>query len=250
MTTRRNFLRKAALGSAAISSTGAFTVLQASPASSNPDRIENRASEINIHEKLFPGWESSFEESGSVLLLRNGSVAIHGEVGFVSGNSRWSVTKSRDGVPDRFALVDLQDNVQGYFVLHTNGEQLQLLFYHRTAQSYQGLLSFKGKISFLSDSFPCITRAKADERVLSLSCGPTDSLLNDSLFAPESDTSLRLDAAILHIDTQGGGSYSFTMSGHIGESSEAVFTINLESNYFKNRYIPYYHSQYNYPSLA
>ena len=57
-------------------------------------------------------------------------------------------------------------------------------------------------------------------------------LLNDSLFAPESDTALRFDAAKFHLETVGESSYSFTMSGQISESSEAVFTFNLERELF------------------
>ena len=54
----------------------------------------------------------------------------------------------------------------------------------------QGELTYSGKITFLADSFASRTRAKVGERVLSLSSGSADSLLNDSLFAPESDTAL------------------------------------------------------------
>ena len=71
------------------------------------------------------------------------------------------------------------------------------------AQAYIGELSYKGRITFLADSFACRTRAKVGERVLSLSCGSADSRLNDSLFAPESDTALRLDAANLCLETVG-----------------------------------------------
>jgi hypothetical protein len=242
MTTRRNFLRKAALGSAAISATGRLAVLNAKNSAAISERIENTDTEKTTVEQVSSNWEVSFDESASALFLKNSSVSILGQLIFVSGDNKWIVAKSRDGLHNRYAIVDLQDNVQGYFVLNSNSGQLQLLFYHRTAQSYKGVLSFEGKISFLPDSFACKTKAKADERILSLSCGPSDSLLNDSLFAPKSDTILRVDAANLRIETEYSGSYSFTMSGQISDSSEAVFTFNLERNYFKDRYVPYYHA--------
>ena len=160
----------------------------------------------------------------------------------MSGPDKWTIVNSRDGVKNRYALVDLNDNVQGYFVLCQNAGHLQICFYHRTAQNYRGSLTFEGEITFFPDSFACRTRANEDERVLSLSCGMTDSLLNDSLFAPESDIILQLDAANLNLKSIGNGLYSFFMSGRIDESSEAVFIINLEKNYFKNRYVPYYHA--------
>jgi hypothetical protein len=242
MTTRRNFLRKAALGSAAISSVGGLSVLNAKSYSDIAEKKEKTDVGTTGVEQSFPGWEVSFEEPTSALLLKNGSVSIQGQLNFVSGTNKWTVAKSRDGLPDRYALVDLQGNVQGYFVFNQNCEQLELFYYHRTAQAYQGTLSFEGKITFLADSFACRTRAKEGERVLSLSCGSADSLLNDSLFAPESDTALLLNAANLRLETVGAGSYSFAMSGQICESSEEVFTLNLEKHYFKNRYVPYYHA--------
>jgi hypothetical protein len=242
MTTRRDFVRKAALGSAAISSVGGLSVMNLKSYSETERAKEKTAPGIISDEQSFPGWEVTFEEPKSTLLLKNGPVSIQGQLNFVSGKNKWTVAKSHDGIPDRYAFLDLQGNVQGYFVCNQNCEQLQVFYYHRTAQAYQGVLSFEGKITFLADSFACRTRAKEGERVLSLSCGPTDSLLNDSLFAPESDAALRLDAANLHLETLGAGSYSFTMSGQICESSQEVFTLNLVKNYFKNRYVPYYHA--------
>ena len=53
---------------------------------------------------------------------------------------------------------------------------------------------------------------------------------------------MQLDASSLKIETLGAGSYAFAMSGQIEESAEAAFTINLEKDYFKNRYVPYYHA--------
>ena len=241
MTTRRNFLRKAALGSAAITSVGSLTVLNSQNNSDNQSVIEKSGIETSRSEQAFPGWEVSFDESSSELLLYNGSLSIKGQLAFVSDSNKWIVSKSRDGVLTRYALVDMQGNVQGYIAFDQNHETLQLIYYHRTAQAYKGELTYSGIITFLPDSFTCRTRAKVGERVLALSCGVTDSLLNDSLFAPESDTALRLDAANLQLSTLRNGSYSFSMSGHIGESAEAVFSINLETYYFKHSFVPYYH---------
>jgi hypothetical protein len=241
MTSRRYFLRNTILGSAAISTVGGFTVLSADSNSGFLKLTEKSGSGTPGLEQAFPGWEVSFDESSSELLLTNGLVSVKGQLAFVSDSNNWTVSKSRDGVPNRYALVDLQNNVQGYIVFIQNCDQLQLLYYHRTAQSYKGELTYFGKIAFLADSFVCRTRAKVGERVLSLSSGSADSLLNDSLFAPEIDTALRLDAAILQLDTLGNGSYSFTMSGQICESAEDVFSLNLETNYYKNRHVPYYH---------
>jgi hypothetical protein len=241
MTTRRNFLRKAALGSAAFSSVAGLSAVSEKNYSLIEREAERSAPYSSNAEQTFPGWKVSFEEPSSELLLKNGPVIIRGELAFISDSIKWTVSKSRDGVADRLALVDLNNNVQGYIVFNQNSEQLQLIYYHRTAQAYRGELSYRGIITFLADSFACRTRAMEGERVLSLSFGSADSLLNDSLFAPESDLALRLDAANLRLGTTGNGSYSFTMAGQICESSEDVFTLNLKGDYFKDSYVPYYH---------
>ena len=239
---RREFIRKAVLGSAALSSGGGLSNAVFMSHYRNASGKKKNEIESTGTVPAFSGWEVSFDETTSSLSLINGQVEILGQLNFVSDTNKWTIAKSRDGVRDRYVFVDLSGNVQGYFVFDRNCEQLKLIFYHRTAQSYQGVLSFDGRINFLADSFVCRTRAKPGERVLSLSCGPADSLLNDSLFAPGSDTALVLDAANLHLRTLSAGSFSVSMSGQIGESSEAIFTVNIEENYFKNRYVPYYHA--------
>ncbi len=242
MKTRRDFLRKAAIGSAVISSCGGFTVLSTKSSANNVEGKEETVIGAKAKNPVFFNWDISLDEANSLLTLSNGEISLHGQVDFVSGTDKWAIAKSRDGVPDRYALIDTKGDVQGYFVFNQNGNQLQLLFYHRTAQAFKGVLSFEGKLAFLNDSFACRTKAKTGERVFALSCGATDSLLNDSLFAPESDTILQLDSANLSLKNVGNGEYSFIMSGHISESSEDVFTINVEEGYFSNRYVPYYHT--------
>ncbi|QGY46501.1 hypothetical protein GM418_23405 [Maribellus comscasis] len=241
MKTRREFIQKASVGSIALSSLCGFTTLD--------DRNIPVISGLNKGNKNIPfeepdytKWKVSFNESESTLSIVNGNVFIHGRLIFTSGTDQWTVVNSHDGVKSRYAFVDLKGDVQGYFVLCTNGEELKICFYHRTAQAYKGILTFTGGITFFKNSFACRTRAKEGERVLSLSCGITDSLQNDSLFAPENDTILQLDAGNLSIKNTGDGEYSFKMSGHIGESSESVFSMNLEKNYLKSRYVPYYHT--------
>jgi len=185
MTTRRNFLKKAALGSAAFSSVGGLTVLGAQNNSGiNPGKEES-GFEPTANQESFSGWDVSFDESSSELLLSNGSVLVKGQLSFVSDSTKWMVSNSRDGQSNRYALIDIQNNVQGYIVFNQNCNQIQLFYYHRTAQAYKGELSYTGRITFLPDSFACRTKARVGERVLSLSCGSTDSLLNDSLFAPK-----------------------------------------------------------------
>lgn len=241
MASRRDFIRKAALGSATISTVGGLSALGAENSSGTFSSRNGMAKDASAPFQTYPGWEIIFNEPAAELKLKNGTITISGQLRFESEGKKWSISKSRDGVPDRYAFVDPQGDVQGYFIISTDAGRLQLLFYHRTAQSYNGMLFYEGIITFEPVSFPCRTKPDQAERVLSLSCGSTDSLFNDSLFAPGSDTALSLDAAGVKICTLGPGAYSFAMSGRINESSEAAFTIHLDKDYFRNRYVPYYH---------
>jgi hypothetical protein len=241
MNNRRKFLKKAAIGSAAIAGLSGWSSLEAAGGASSacdtnmPEGAQKGESVANT------GWTAAFDEAASTVVLQNGQITLSGKLSFTSGGAQWTVARSRDGVADRYALVDTQGDVQGYFVLITDGEQLKLLFYHRTAQNYAGVLSFTGKIGFLEDSFPCRTVPLAGERVLPLSCGRTDSVLNDSLFSPSGDLALQIEAARLSLATESGGAYLFSMQGRIEEPSEAEWTFRVERNYFKSRYVPYYH---------
>ncbi|MDR0871397.1 MAG: alpha-galactosidase [Planctomycetaceae bacterium] len=184
----------------------------------------------------------SVELNKDELSLKNGQIAITGKLSFNSDGNVWTISPSRDGVANRFALVDTKNNVQGYIVFVPNGESIKLHFYHRTAQSYPGMLSFSGKIAFLKDGFPCRTKPQTNERVLPLQTENADSRLNDSLFSPENDTVLQLTAAQLQIRTLSKGHFAVDMSGQIHLPSEAEFTFSIESDYFKKRYVPYYHA--------
>ena len=178
---RREFLKKAALGSAAIVSVGGVSIIEATSNQTLPGRNElNKIDSIESN-SLPTGWKIVFSEETSELSLKHTDVEIKGILSFVSNGKNWVISKSRDGVPDRYTLIDPNDNVQGYFVLNSESGLLKLLFYHRTAQAYNGELAFDGKINYQPDCFACRTRAMVDERVLPLSYGNADSLLNDSL---------------------------------------------------------------------
>jgi hypothetical protein len=232
---RRDFLKKATLGSIAITSAGSLSVFEAHSKTLVPEEIKT----TNPLELTKP-WEISFNEVKNELSLINGPVKIKGQINFYSEDKKWTISNSRDGVLNRYALIDTNGNVQGYFVLNPDFGQVQFLFYHRTAQAYEGELTFEGTINYLPDSFACRTKASVDERVLSMSCGNTDSILNDSLFSPEKDAVLQLNASNIHLKNLSPDSYSFYLKGYIHKSSEAIFSICFEEDYFKNRYVPYY----------
>lgn len=242
MNNRRNFLKKTALGLAAISPVGNLSALSTEDLSKSTDLKDTESIDYNLtrSKPVFSLWEASFDENSSTLSLVNDQIEIIGQLSFVSDGNNWKIANSRDGIKDRYTLIDDSENVQGYFVINKGYKGVDLLFYHRTAQSYKGVLSYEGNIKFLPESFACRTKASTGERVLSLSSGSADSLLNDSIFAPKNDTVLQFGAEKLHIKTESKSFYSFFISGLIQESSNSTFNINLERDYFKNRYVPYY----------
>lgn len=187
-------------------------------------------------------WQVTFDEQDAQLELANaaGEVALSGHLGFSSGAKAWRVVAPRDAVKDRLALLDDKGNVQGYVAFQGSGDRLSLLVYHRTAQSYAGALTFTGEVRFTADSFACRTQPLKGGRVLQLASGPADSGLNDSLFDPERDRALLVRAARNRITSKGAGRYGLELGGRIEESAEAVFSLALEKDYYRTRYVPYY----------
>ena len=238
---RRDFLKKATLGSVAVTSVGSLSIFEAKSKTSFIEGMELKKTNSLLSKSLLSGWKIFFDDKTNELSLINGPAEIKGQLNFNSGGKEWMISNSRDGVSNRYALVDTNGNVQGYFVFNTDLGQVQLLFYHRTAQAYEGKLSFEGKINYIPDSFTCRTKATADERVFSMMYGKADSLLNDSIFSPKKDSILQLNASSVYLKTMGSETYSFLLSGRIHKSSEALFAINFVEDYFKNRYVPYYH---------
>lgn len=238
---RRVFFKKAAIGSVTITGlSGWGQVLNGTVDKSNcllSDKVER---EFTKYDQAFSKWNIDFDETTTELSLENGIVKLKGKLTFISGEENWSVCNSRDGVPERYAIVDSKGDVQGYLVFLLNGNDLKLLFYHRTAQAFKGVLSFQGDISFLKDAFPCRTQAESEERVLSMASGKSDSKLNDSLYSPEKDVLLQFKSKNLEIKTSEAGHYTFSISGRIEESAESLFCFVVEADYLRRRYVPYY----------
>ena len=161
-----------------------------------------------ISSSLFADWNLSFDENSSSLQADNGSVKIAGSFSFSNNGNNWKIADSRDGVKNRLAIVDNKGDVQGYITFPENSNRLEIFFYHRTAQSYKGRLSFNGKISFLSDAFACSSIPQKGERVLQLGVNSPDSAICDSLFSPQSDTMLRIFSDSVKLSSLGNGSFA------------------------------------------
>lgn len=188
-------------------------------------------------------WAVTYDEAASLLAIRskNYPVAVQGTLSFENEDGRWRVAPPQDGVGNRLALIDPWGSVQGYLTLQENGERLTLLVHHRTRQFYEGKLTFEGRIEFPRDSFACQTAPKGGGRVLSLGSGPADSALCDTLFAREKDLAFQiLGGTECRLTDRGDGVYHFRAVCEIAKSEEASLSLNVEPDYFKTRYVPYY----------
>lgn len=238
MISRRDFLLKA--GTAAITPVEEFTGL-----SLKKDDIafhfgnKNTANQEVHKSKVITPWITNYNNL-NVLTFENNLIFIKGSVSFKSGNDIWDLSHSRDGISNRYTLLDKNGNVQGYWALNQSGNHLELHFYHRTAQRFKGVFKFTGIIKFVDDAIPCRTFPEAAERVLHLTNGSADSLRNDSLFSTEKDLLFRIYAPVIKIGTLGNGEFTFFISGNIEESSEATFSFDIIPNYLRDRYVPYY----------
>lgn len=191
---------------------------------------------------LLGPWTVTFDEAAGRLELTEKAreITVSGTVAFESGGKSWTVCASRDGVPNRLALVDPAGNVQGYLLFVADGGTLQMRVEHRTRQFYEGTLSFDGEIRFRPDSFPCRTTPPENERVLPFADGPADSLRNDSVFDRAGDLAFTVLGKDVRISTKTDGVYGLSFAGRIDKATESVWTFQAKSDYFKSRWVPYY----------
>ena len=233
MATRRKFIKDFTIGTIALSSSGTMRAFSSKGDGGPVERDWAESASGGAADFVF-------DEEMSMLRITAPSFRIDAHLSFVSKDVRWTLSKSRDGVPDRFAIVDPSGNVQGYWVINSEGKRIEILFFHRSAQNYEGVFSLEGKVTFKKDAFACRTHADENERVLNLSNGIVDNRHNDSIFALQEDSLLSFSAAELEIVSEKDGSFGLKMSGRIHSSAESTFAITLTEDWFKNRYMPYY----------
>lgn len=198
-------------------------------------------------------WDVSFDPNGAALTLthRASATVVDGVLSFKGpgratdasavADRAWRIEDPRDGAARRLAIVDTQNDAQGYITFPANGGKVALYVYHRTALAYQGTLDFKGTIRTRGDAFMAQTRPVIGSRVLQLSSGDAESAHNDTLFSAAHDEALQLSAGRLHLGAAvEKGVHPFAMSGRVTEAAESEFAFNVERDYYRNRWVPYY----------
>ena len=195
-------------------------------------------------------WKVSFADEGARLALshKEGNAELFGRLSFtgpaaVTGagmgadgsTARWRVASSRDGFPNRLALVDTRDNVNGYITFQPDGDGVSMLVYHRTAFAYAGTLAFQGEVRYRDDAYPCSVTPKKGDRVLSVKSGPAVSLGDDALFSPSADEALALKGMKLKLES---GKLSASAELRIDDATQNAFSLKIVKDWYKSRWVP------------
>lgn len=196
-----------------------------------------------------PGWQASFDPVSSKLDCRHPGLRVQltGRLSFfaIENGKRtpWKIQKARDFATNRLAIVDAQNDVQGYVAIATDAAQVRLTVLHRPPHDYDGELEYKAEALFGAQAFACRTRVPNKSAVVQMASGPADSLLNDSLFDPERDLVLRFGGKRTILSTQPDNGkdtvlFHANLQTSILETEE--MTLELLPQYYCSRYVPNY----------
>ncbi len=184
-------------------------------------------------------WSVQFS-APSLVLRHPAGASLEAQLSFARGEETWSVVESRDAIPERLALLDAQSNVQGYLSFVGQGDRLEILVHHRTAQFYPGTLRCQGTAAVGTTTFACrLDAPAADSKVVQLASGPADSALNDSLFDIATDTALRFAGSRVVLGS-GDGQFAVDLIARIEDAARSALVVELLPDYYRSRYVPYY----------
>ena len=194
-------------------------------------------------------WHVSFVDEGARLALAHadgaakvegplrfeGPAAVTGAgVGKDSTMCEWRVVSPRDGVPNRLALVDARDNVNGYIAFQQEGEGVSFLLYHRTAFAYEGTLTFDAAIRYRDDAYACSLTPVKGDRVLSVKSGPAVSLNDDALYSPSTDEALQMVGGRIVAD------HRLSAKLQIADDTANTLLFRVVKGWYKSRWVPYW----------
>lgn len=186
-------------------------------------------------ERLVMAHADGFAEVAGTISFTGPAAVTGAGMGADGSTARWRVASSRDGFPNRLALVDTRDNVNGYITFQPDGEGVSLLVYHRTAFAYAGTLAFQGEVRYRDDAYPCSVTPKKGDRVLSVKSGPAVSLGDDALFSPSADEALALKGMKLKLES---GKLSASAELRIDDATQNAFSLKIVKDWYKSRWVP------------
>ena len=212
-------------------------------------------------------WRVAFRDEGARLSLSHvdGAAVVEGCLSFdgpaavtgagVGKDERmvaWRIVSPRDGVPNRLALVDRRDNVNGYVSFQPDGEGVSLFVYHRTAFAYAGTLTYDADVRYRDDAYPCSLTPKKGDRVLSIKSGTAGSLDDDALYSPSTDEAFQVSGFRFQALSSGFQSpasntqrptpktYHLTSKLQIADPTANALSFKVVKRWYKDRWVPYW----------
>ncbi len=195
------------------------------------------------------GWRVTFDSKDSVLECRHkpSGTTLAGPVTFRASEegkeAEWSVQRSRDTAERRLALVDTNNDAQGYVAIRADAGRLTLAVVHRPPHTYRGVFCFAPTIEFGAQAFACRTRFDDDSPVVQMASGPADSRLNDSLFDADRDLLVQFggeNVAITTSESNGAMRFQADLTAAISKPNASAVTIDVLPDYYRERYVPFY----------
>ena len=186
-------------------------------------------------ERLVMAHADGFAEVAGTLSFAGPAKVTGAGMGADDATARWRVASSRDGFPNRLALVDKRDNVNGYITFQPDGDGVSMLVYHRTAFAYAGTLAFQGEVRYRDDAYPCSITPKKGDRVLSVKSGLAVSLGDDALFSPSADEALHFKGLELKAES---GKLSVSAKLRIDDATQNSLSLKIARDWYKSRWVP------------
>jgi hypothetical protein len=198
------------------------------------------------------GWEVTFDPATSSLDCRHLATGnrLAGPLAFTASQGggapvAWTIQPARDSVSRRLALVDPRNDVQGYLNILGDGNRLSLSVLPRPRQNYSGELTFTAETTLGAQAFACRTRLPEQSLVLQMASGPSDSLLNESLFDPQRDLAVRFSGRQVSISTHPAAgnlppTFRVRISAAVLKPGVSEISMEMVPDYYRARYVPDY----------
>lgn len=198
------------------------------------------------------GWKIYFDaKNASLNAVHKSGCRIKGRLSIIAqqintGPCEWTLAEAERLEPGEFRTLDTNGECQGYISIRCSGETLQLEFIRRCMRMLgKGTFVFEGVAELGKRTFSCRTQPCGEDRVIQMSSGPADSLLNDSLFDIDKDTALQLKADNIMIQSSEKSGkfnekFSLSLKSALNTPKGCFIAFDLKKDFYRSRYIPYY----------
>lgn len=188
-------------------------------------------------------WNIAFNEQTSDLDLtftEDGAPTVHldGTLAFQRETDALKFVLPRDNGPRRLMAADSKGEICGYLSFQQDGSRLEFCLHtwNPVLAKLTGEFSWTTTFKAEPRAFACRVQPTPGDRVISMATPGGDSLRNNAVFLPETDTLIEFFGENVRVETQEAGSFQVRVSGQ----NRGTFGVRVVKNYFKNREMPYY----------